>query len=256
MGTTCDFSNIWLEVAGIIVPAPVADFLISFLQWVDDGKIGMCPAEAPHGWDRQDLCTVGYLLANKELSSAQELIDSLPPRPMVMLQSSTLMGANDNHLRKDPFRRRRICKKRKQKTTEADAGISKQNPLMGRDCDEGRPQAGQPVAKQDPLPGDDKSKDYVSKCGCDIDNIIGEDDVNGSKDDGSKGEGKDDGSKVEDLVDGRKGGDTKCKGKDDSGCAGDSGVARSRGDGHEIPHRRQKSHSPNPFMQVCAILIG
>ena len=255
MGTTSDFSNIWLEVAGIIAPAPMADFLISYLHWVDDGKIGMCQAEAPLGWDRQDLCTVGYLVANKELLSAQELIDSLPPRPMEMLQSSTLMGANDNHLRKNPFRRRRNGKWMKRKQTEADAGISKQDPLMGRDGDKGQTQTGQPVARQDPLPGDDKSKDYVRKCAGDIDNIIGEDDTNASKGNGNKC-GGDDGSKVEDLVDGRKGGDTKCKGKDDSGNTGDCGVARSTGDGHEIPQRRQKSHKPNPLVQVCGILIG
>ena len=208
MGTTLDFSNIWLEVAGIIVPAPVADFLVSFLHWVDEGKSGVYQAEAPLGWDQQDLCTVGYLLANKEVLSAQELIDSLPPRPMVMLQSSTLMEANDNHLRKNPFRRRRNSKKRKQKTTEADAIISKQDLLMGGHGDKGRTQVGQPVAKQDPLPGDDKSKSYLSKFGGDIDNIKGDDDVNGSKDDGSKGEGDgnrcrgdDDGSKGKDLVD-------------------------------------------------------
>ena len=50
---------------------------------------------------------------------------------------------------------------------------------MGRDGDEGRTQAGQSVAKQNPPPGDDRSKGDVSKCEGSIDNIIGEDDVKG-----------------------------------------------------------------------------
>ena len=141
---------------------------------------------------------------------------------------------------------------------------------MGRDGDEGRTQAGQSVAKQNPPPGDDRSKGDVSKCEGSIDNIIGEDDVNGSKDDGRNGEGDlecskgddnkcggdDNGSKVEDFVNGSKGGDTKCEGKDDHSSTGDSGVARSQGDGHKIPQRRQKNHRPNPFVQVCRILIS
>ena len=177
MGTTRDFCNIWLEVRGIIVPAPVADFLLSYLHWFDDGKSGTCQVEPPLGWDWQDLCTVGYLVANREVLSAQKLIDSLPC-PMVMLSSSTLMEGNNNHLKKNPFRKRRSGKKRKQ--------------------------ADQSVANHDPSQGDDSSKGDISKCGGDIDVDGGkiEVDFDCIKDDGNKCRGDVDGSKSEDHVDG------------------------------------------------------
>ena len=123
-----DFDKIWLEVAGIAAPVLVADFLLSYLQWFDDGEPGIFQAEAPFGWVFQDLCTVGYLLANKEVSSAQGMVDRLlpqpvvtVPRPMVMLPSSTLMEANDNHLKRNPFKRK-SRKRSKPTAKEANAG--------------------------------------------------------------------------------------------------------------------------------------
>ena len=123
-----DFDKIWLEVAGIAAPVLVADFLLSFLQWCDDGKPSTFQAEAPSGWVYQDLCTVGYLLANKEVSSAQGMVDRLFPQPVVMvpppvvmLSSSTLMEANDNHLKRNPFKRK-SRKRRKPTVKEANAG--------------------------------------------------------------------------------------------------------------------------------------
>ena len=53
-----------------------------------------------------------------------------------------------------------------------------------------------------------------------------------------------------------KGNDNKCKGKDNDGSTGDSGVADRQGDGHGISQRRQKSHKVNPVVQVCEILIS
>ena len=202
MATTWDFCNIWLEVRGVSVPAPVADFLLSYLHWFDDGKTGTCQAEAPLGWDWEELCTLGYLVANKEVLSAQNLIDSLPSPPMVMLPSSTLMGGNNNHLKKNPFRKRRSGKKRKQ--------------------------AVQSVEQHDPPPGDDSSKGDISKCGGDIDDSLGQDNVEGNKGEGdfecSKGDGN------------------KCRGDDDgSKNVGDD--TRDDADG--------KSQRASPVLQVC-----
>ena len=210
MATTWDFCNIWLEVHGIIVPAPVADFLLSYLHWFDDGNSGTCQAEAPLGWDLQDLCTLGYLVANKEVESAQKLIDSLPSPPMVMLPSSTLMGGNNNHLKKNPFRKRRSGKKRKQ--------------------------AAQSVEQHDSTPGDDSSKGDVSKCGGDIDEIIGQDNVDGSEGEGDFECSKGDGNKCQ--------GDDGRKSKDHVDCSKNVGEdTRDDADG--------KSQRASPVLQVC-----
>ena len=125
-----DFTSVWLQVSGVIVPAPVADFLLSYLQWVSDGSVGDFQVGPPCGWDPADLCTLVFLVANNEVSSAQQLMDSLPSPPRVMLPSSTLIVANDNHLKQNPFRRRRSRKNNKLKV-EADACIANQHLVMG-----------------------------------------------------------------------------------------------------------------------------
>ena len=169
----CDFTSIWLQVSGVIVPAPVADFLLSYLQWVSDGSVGDFQVGPPCGWDPADLCTLAFLVANKEVSSAQQLMDSLPSPPRVMLPSGTLIDANDNHLKHNPFRRRRSRKHRILKV-DADAGIENQDLQMG-DCDDGNKdvdcnngdafkvvdnkddeeEGGGTIPKQDLLEGDD-----------------------------------------------------------------------------------------------------
>ena len=107
-----DLSDVWLEVGGVVAPVFVADFLFSYLQWLED-QSNPFEAKVPSGWEMGDLLTVGYLLANEEAILAQEMIDNLIPRQDVKASNqTTLMEANDNYLKKNPFRRRKQTKVR------------------------------------------------------------------------------------------------------------------------------------------------
>ena len=263
---TWDLAQVWLEVGpDIVVPAPVADFIYSYQQWVSDNEGGTFQAAPPLGWDQQDLCTLGYLLANKEFLSARGLLESMLSPPMVMLPTSSLMEANNNYLLKNPFRVRKRRRKKKNKDTRDD------------DDDEGEVHAGDSIAKQDPLPdegetkqdllaGDDKAKQDRLSCdegdgGKDVDDNIC-DDGNSSTDcgndtsddnDGSKGGGNDDDSK--------KGGDDddSKEGGDDSNYGGGGSKVRwddcdSSNNGCKGVTRNRRSVSLKKGKEACAII--
>ena len=274
---TWDLAEVWLEVApDIIVPALVADFIYSYLQWVSDGECGTFQAAPPLGWDQQDLCTLGYLLANKEFPSARGLLESMLSPPMVMLPSSSLMEANDNYLLKNPFRVRKRRHKNKTKDTRVDV-------------DEVEVHAGDSLAKQDPLPddgetkqdlpaGDDKDKQNLLSCdegdgGKDVDDNIC-DDGDSSKDCGNdtsddkydSKEGGDDNDSKEggDHDDSKEGGDdddSKEGGDDDdSKEGGDHDDSKEGGDDFDSNNgcrgvtRKRRSVSLKKGKEACAII--
>ena len=105
---------------GISVPLAVADFIFSHTEWVANGSLGEFTGPVPEGYDRSDLLTLSFLVANGEFSRAEKLVNTFPPPPMEMRPSATLMDEeegmnNQNYLKQNPFgsRRRRNEKRRR-----------------------------------------------------------------------------------------------------------------------------------------------
>ena len=130
-------SEDWTDVAhGIKVPCPVADFIFSRLQWIRSGEVESFQVPPPPGWDSNDLCTGAFLLSNEDFSSARVLFENLPPPPMFINPSSTLLkeSFNNNHLKRNPFKARR---KRRKKGTRDDGEEGQEQPgnkIAGDDC--------------------------------------------------------------------------------------------------------------------------
>ena len=104
MISDADFNNdMWLG-PGIWVPPVVADYLISRTQWMREGEKGDFQVEVPKGYEFDDLATLAYLIVTDHVVAAKELADNLP-RSMWMEESSSDSTTNQNHLKKNPFRR-------------------------------------------------------------------------------------------------------------------------------------------------------
>ena len=100
--------SIFIEVhPGLAVPAEAADFVFNRLEWIRQGEEGPFPYVAPLPWEFHDLCTLAYFVANNEISAAHDLVRNLVRPPSILLPSATETTANNNHLRANPFRRRR-----------------------------------------------------------------------------------------------------------------------------------------------------
>ena len=106
---------------GITLPAGAASFVFARIQWIQAGEMDVFDMEAPPPWDFFDLCTLAFLVANHEASSAKLMISNLlqPCPPSHKLPSTTLVNQNDNYLKKCQFRRRR---KRTQRRRFASSG--------------------------------------------------------------------------------------------------------------------------------------
>ena len=104
MISDADFNNdMWLG-PGIWVPPVVADYLISRTQWMREGEKGDFQVEVPKGYEFEDLATLAYLIVTDDVVAARELADNIP-RSMWMETSSSDSTTNQNHLKKNPFRR-------------------------------------------------------------------------------------------------------------------------------------------------------
>ena len=53
---------------GVPLPAPVADFIFSRVEWIRQGERGVFESEAPASWDLHDLYTLAFLVATKDAS--------------------------------------------------------------------------------------------------------------------------------------------------------------------------------------------
>ena len=101
---------------GIKVPGAVAAFIFERIHWIKGGEVEPFPLEPPDGWSLNDLCTLAFFVANKESDLAKELIERVIPfSQSYLLPSATLLqgeNANDNFLKRNPFRRRKSKKVR------------------------------------------------------------------------------------------------------------------------------------------------
>ena len=98
---------------GVEVAAAAANYIFEWIHWMEEGEVGEFSLEVPEGWSLHDLSTLAFFVANDEHQLAKDLIQSVPPSPMRMKTSSTLLQgeySNDNYLKTNPFRRRRTRK--------------------------------------------------------------------------------------------------------------------------------------------------
>ena len=88
---------------GLPLPAAAADFIFNRLDWIRQGGEKPFHYVAPHPWDYHDLCTLAYLIDNRETSLAHDLVRLLPQPPSILLPSATATAFNDNYLHVNPF---------------------------------------------------------------------------------------------------------------------------------------------------------
>ena len=92
---------------GVALPALVADFIFSRVEWIRGGERGEFKAVAPACWDLHELFTLAFLVARKETCAAGIMVSNLLRPPPTLLPSASLMSGNDNYKKANPFRRRR-----------------------------------------------------------------------------------------------------------------------------------------------------
>ena len=107
-------SNLIEVYPGLPLPAAAADFVFNRLALIRQGGEEHFDYGAPQPWDYHDLCTLAYLIDNREISSAHDLVRLLPRPTSILLPSATVSTFNDNYLKVNPFRRRR---RRRRSTT-------------------------------------------------------------------------------------------------------------------------------------------
>ena len=93
------------------------DFIFNRLDWIRQGGEKPFHYVAPHPGDYHDLCTLAYLIDNRETSLAHDLVRLLPRPPSILLPSATATAFNDNYLHVNPFRRR--MRRRRRSTTSS-----------------------------------------------------------------------------------------------------------------------------------------
>ena len=102
---------------GISAPLAVADFVFSFSWWTQNGQIGEFENGTPPGYDREELLTIAFLLAIKDFSSVEKMVECLPPPPMVMMPS-----ANMHNLEGQEESRRRNAKRKRKAVKNSSVG--------------------------------------------------------------------------------------------------------------------------------------
>ena len=105
---------------GLCLPAGAASFVFARIQWIQGGEKEVFDMEAPPPWDFFDLCTLAFLVSNRETSSAKLMLSNLlqPCPPSSLLPSATLMNQNDNFMKAQPFRCRRRRRRRASSTPQ------------------------------------------------------------------------------------------------------------------------------------------
>ena len=110
-----DLDNEFTDILpGLSLPAGAASFVFARIQWIQGGEKDVFDMEAPPPWDFFDLCTLAFLVSNRETSSAKLMLSNLlqPCPPSSLLPSATLMNQNDNFMKAQPFRCRRRRRRR------------------------------------------------------------------------------------------------------------------------------------------------
>ena len=105
-----DLENEFTDVLpGLSLPARAASFVFARITWIQGGEKEVFDMEAPPPWNFFDLCTLAFLVSNRETSSAKLMLSNLlqPCPPSNLLPSATLMNQNDNYMKAQPLRRRR-----------------------------------------------------------------------------------------------------------------------------------------------------
>ena len=103
-----DLENVYTDVLpGLSLPAGAAWFVLARVEWIRKGEVAAFDLEAPSPWQFSDLCTLAFLVANRETDAARLMVANLLQPPSILLPSATLMDENDNYLVKCPFRRRK-----------------------------------------------------------------------------------------------------------------------------------------------------
>ena len=98
---------------GLPLPSGAANFIFSRLAWIQEGEEGVFDLEAPLSWNRDDLCTLAFLISNHETSSARLLVANLLKPPSTLLPSASLPDQDFNYLKSHPFRRSRKSRRGK-----------------------------------------------------------------------------------------------------------------------------------------------
>ena len=101
-----DLENIHTDVLpSLSLPAGAACFVLARVEWIRQGEVAAFDLEAPSPWQFSDLCTLAFLVANRETDAARLMVANLLQPPSILLPSATLMNQNDNYLMKFPFRK-------------------------------------------------------------------------------------------------------------------------------------------------------
>ena len=110
---------------GISAPLAVADFLFSFSWWTHNGQIGEFENGTPPGYDREELLTIAFLLANEDFSSVEKMVECLPPPPMVMMPSANMhnVEGQEESRRRNAKRKRKAVKNSSVGPVASDAGL-------------------------------------------------------------------------------------------------------------------------------------
>ena len=127
-----DFNYMEMQVGpDIYVPPVVADYLFSRMGWIREGEQGNFQVEVPRGYNYGDLATLAHLIVTDDLGPAKALADNLPRSQMWMEPSSTsLLEGNANYTLKNPFKRRRGKKGRRNRKEAAENSVQVKNCII------------------------------------------------------------------------------------------------------------------------------
>ena len=73
-----DLKNVLTDVLpGLPLPSEAAKFIFCRLAWIREGEEGVFDLEAPLPWNRDNLCTLAFLISNQETYSARLMVANL-----------------------------------------------------------------------------------------------------------------------------------------------------------------------------------
>ena len=126
-----DFKNEICIGGDIYVPPGIADYIFSRIHWIQEGEQGNFQVEVPRGYDFADLATLAHLIVTDDLGPAKALADNLPRSQMWMEPTSTsLLEGNANYTLKNPFKRRRGKKGKRNRNEAAENSVQVKNCII------------------------------------------------------------------------------------------------------------------------------
>ena len=167
---------------GISAPLAVADFVFSFSWWAHNGQIGEFENGTPPGYDREELLTIAFLLAIKDFSSVEKMVECLPPPPMVMMPSANMhnVEGQEESRRRNAKRKRKAVKNSSVGPVASDAGLvdeAEEENMFKTQVDGDPGEAVDSAAEEGETssgPGDTNSEVGLNNClyGCLMKNIV------------------------------------------------------------------------------------